>query len=236
MRTLVILLFLTSILSRTQLLAKENESLDAVLNQIQEKYEKIEDFSSKFTQEATVKALNKVQRAQGEVWFKKPGKMRWNYSRPTKDEIVSDGTTIWFYNEEEQQVIESPLSEVIDTPTTTTLISGLGNLKNLFDANFSKDNPANENNTYFIDLVPKENTEEYNSVTIAVDKHSMLVNTIYLYDPFGNLTTVKLNDMQINKGTPDSLFIFKAPKGAEITKVPPSGGQLNSTNRGRNSE
>jgi outer membrane lipoprotein carrier protein len=195
------------------------------LNQIQEKYEKIADFSSKFTQEATVKALNKVQRAQGDVWFKKPGKMRWNYSRPTKDEIVSDGITIWFYNEEEKQVIESPLSDVIDTPTTTTLISGLGNLKELFDARFSKNSPAKENNnTYLIDLLPKENTEEYNFVTVAVDKDSMLVNTIYIYDPFGNLTTVNLNDMQINNGVPDSLFTFKAPKGAEITKVPPSAG------------
>ncbi|HEX9665512.1 MAG TPA: outer membrane lipoprotein chaperone LolA [Thermodesulfobacteriota bacterium] len=224
MRIFIVILFLTSILSGSQLLAKENENLDTVLNQIQEKYEKINDFSSKFTQEATVKALNKVQRAQGDVWFKKPGKMRWNYSRPTKDEIVSDGITIWFYNEEEKQVIESSLSEVIDTPTTTTLISGLGNLKNLFDARFSKNNPAKENSTYFIDLSPKENSEEYSSVTIAVDKDSMLVNTIYLYDPFGNLTTVKLSDMQINNGIPDSLFIFKAPKEAEITKVPPSGG------------
>ena len=225
MRIFIAVLFLTSILSRSPVLAEENEKLDAVLNQIQVKYEKINDFSSKFTQEATVKALNKVQKAQGDVWFKKPGKMRWNYSRPTKDEIVSDGITIWFYNEEEKQVIESPLSEVIDTPTTTTLISGLGNLKNLFDARFSKNSPAKENNnTYVIDLLPKENSEEYSIVTVAVDKHSMLVNTIYLYDTFGNLTTVKLNDMQINNGVPDSLFIFIVPEGAEITKVPPSGG------------
>ncbi len=225
MRMFIVGLLLISILSRSQLLAEENENLDKVLNRIQEKYEKINDFTSKFTQEATVKALNKVQKAQGDVWFKKPGKMRWNYTRPTKDEIVSDGITIWFYNEEEKQVIESPLSEAIDAPTTTTLISGLGNLKNLFDARFSKNTPAKGNdNTYFIDLLPKENSDEYSLVTVEVDKDSMLVNTIYLYDPFGNLTTVKLNDMRINNGIPDSLFVFKAPKGAEITKIPPSGG------------
>ena len=225
MRMFIVGLLLISILSRSQLLAEENENLDTVLNRIQEKYEKINDFTSKFTQEATVKALNKVQKAQGDVWFKKPGKMRWNYTRPTKDEIVSDGITIWFYNEEEKQVIESPLSEAIDAPTTTTLISGLGNLKNLFDARFSKNTPAKGNdNTYFIDLLPKENSDEYSLVTVEVDKDSMLVNTIYLYDPFGNLTTVKLNDMRINDGIPDSLFVFKAPKGAEITKIPPSGG------------
>lgn len=223
MRIAIFVLVSTLILSVSHVPAKENENLDNVLSRIQEKYEKINDFSSKFTQEATVKALNKVQRAQGEVWFKKPGKMRWNYSTPTKDEIVSDGITIWFYNEEEKQVIESALSEVIDTPTTTTLISGLGNLKNLFDARFSASDSTGVNNAYLIDLSPRDNSEEYNSVTIAVDKESLLVNTIYLYDPFGNLTTVKLNNIEINNGIPDSLFIFKAPTGAEITKVPPSG-------------
>jgi len=223
LRIVIFVLVSTLILSVSHVLAKENENLDNVLNRIQEKYEKINDFSSKFTQEATVKALNKVQRAQGEVWFKKPGKMRWNYLRPTKDEIVSDGITIWFYNEEEKQVIESPLSEVIDTPTTTTLISGLGNLKNLFDARFSKSHSTGDNNAYLIDLSPRDNSEEFNSVTVAVDKDSLLVNTIYLYDPFGNLTTVKLNNIKINNGIPDSLFIFKAPKGAETTKVPPFG-------------
>ena len=224
MRTFVIVFLLVSILSGSRLRAEENKNLDTVLDRIQEKYGKINDFTSKFTQEATVKALDKVQKAQGDVWFKKPGKMRWNYSKPRKDEIVSDGTTIWFYNDEEKQVIESSLSKAIDTTTETALISGLGNLRNLFDASFSKNHPATENNSYFIDLIPKQNSEEYTSVTIAVDKDSMFVHTIYYYDPFGNVTTVKLHDMQINNGIPDSLFIFKVPKGAEITKIPPSGG------------
>lgn len=224
MRILTLVFVLALLLFDTRLMATQDEDLDNLLNKIQAKYERINDFSSKFTQEATVKALNTVQRAQGDVWFKKPGKMRWNYSKPTKDEIVSNGITIWFYNDEEKQVIESSLSNAVDTATATTLISGLGNLKNLFDASFSTNHPGKENNVYFIELSPKANSDEYSSVTIAVDKGSLMVNTIYLYDPFGNLTTVKLNDVRINNGVPDSLFIFKAPEGVETTKLPTPGG------------
>ena len=224
MRILTLVFVLALLLFDTRLMATQDEDLDNLLNKIQAKYERINDFSSKFTQEATVKALNTVQRAQGDVWFKKPGKMRCNYSKPTKDEIVSNGITIWFYNDEEKQVIESSLSNAVDTATATTLISGLGNLKNLFDASFSTNHPGKENNVYFIELSPKANSDEYSSVTIAVDKGSLMVNTIYLYDPFGNLTTVKLNDVRINNGVPDSLFIFKAPEGVETTKLPTPGG------------
>ncbi|MCL4245947.1 MAG: outer membrane lipoprotein chaperone LolA, partial [Candidatus Dadabacteria bacterium] len=95
--------------------ALASDGLDSVVDRIQKKYEHISDFHADFSQEAEVKALNKVQKAEGEVWFKKPGKMRWNYHTPAQDEIVSDGNTLWYYSQEEKQVIESPLSKVSDT-------------------------------------------------------------------------------------------------------------------------
>jgi outer membrane lipoprotein carrier protein len=221
---LFILLF-PLLLYSFNLRAKESYNLDSILNQIQSKYDKVNDFSSKFTQEATVRALNKVQSANGEVWFKKPGKMRWNYYRPTKDEIVSDGSTLWFYNEEQNQVIESTLRETVDTPNTTTLLSGLGNIKKLFNSRIPDVKPDNDIDGYIIELTPREESEDYNKAIIAVDKKTLLVSTIYLFDPFGNLTKVRLKDIEINKGISDSLFKFKAPNGAEIVKVPSSARQ-----------
>ena len=197
-----------------------DKKLDEIVDEIQSKYEKIEDFHSKFTQEATVKALNKVQKAEGEVWFKKPGKMRWNYYRPAKDQIVSDGNTIWLYNYDEKQVVKSPLEKVVDTPTTTTFLSGLGSLKEQFNAQFSKPKPVDEDGNYLIDLTPKKGDEQYDKVTIAVDRKTMFVKDIYLYDPYGNVTKVRLENMEINKGVPDSLFNFKMPKGTEVIEAP----------------
>jgi outer membrane lipoprotein carrier protein len=198
-----------------------NNKLDEIVDQIQAKYEKIDDFHAKFTQESTVRALDKIQEAQGEVWFKKPGKMRWNYYKPKREEYVSDGNTLWFYNHEEKQVIESSLEEVTDTNTTTTFLSGLGNLKKQFNARFSDDGSLlSDNGYYMIDLMPKEDDEGYNKVTIAVDKKDMIVRNLYLYDPFGNLTKVKLEDIEINEEISDSLFKLKVPKGTEVIKVP----------------
>jgi len=201
--------------------ALSNEGLDAVVDKIQKKYEQITDFHAGFSQEAEVKALNKVQKAEGEVWFKKPGKMRWNYHSPAKDEIISDGNTLWYYNQEEKQVIETPLSKVSDTETTSTLLSGLGNIKELFDVSFANaDGLGGGAGSYLLDLKPKTEEEGYNKVTIAVDKNTMLVNTMYLYDPFGNLTTVNLTNISVDKGVPDSLFVFNVPTGVEVIKPP----------------
>jgi outer membrane lipoprotein carrier protein len=218
----LIILILGLLLSSTAAYSGQNESIDVVVDKIQKKYEEIEDFHANFTQEAMVKALNKVQKSDGEVWFKKPGKMRWNYYDPFKDEIVSDGRTLWFYNAEEKQVIESQLDQVSDTKTTSTLLSGLGNIKQLYNTSFSDSKEFESNGNYLIDLRPKEKGEEYNKVTLSINNNTMMVNTLYLYDPFGNLTKVILKDIEVDKGVSDSLFNFTVPSGVEVIKPPAS--------------
>lgn len=198
------------------------QDIEVVVDKIQNKYEEITDFHAKFTQEATVKALDKVQRSEGEVWFKKPGKMRWNYYSPGKDEIVSDGRTLWFYDVAEKQVIESPLAEVSDTQNTTSLLSGLGNIKEVFDASFADAAELGSNGNYMIELKPKNEEEQYNKAIVAFDQNTMVVKSIYLYDPFGNLTTISLKDIKIDNGVQDSLFNFTVPSGVEVVRPPSS--------------
>jgi outer membrane lipoprotein carrier protein len=135
---------------------------------------------------------------------------------------VSDGRTLWFYNEEEKQVIESPLNQVSDTETTSTLLSGLGKIKELYKTNFTDSKEFEADGSYLIDLRPKEEGEDYNKVTLAIDKGTMMVNTLYLYDPFGNLTKVLLKNIEIDKGVSDSLFSFQVPSGVEVIKPPTS--------------
>ncbi len=200
----------------------QTESIDVVVDKIQKKYEEIEDFHADFTQEATVKALNTVQKSDGEVWFKKPGKMRWNYYEPYKDQIVSDGQTLWFYNEEEKQVIESPLNRVSETESTSTLLSGLGKIKDLYRTSFSESREFESDGNYLVDLRPKDEGEDYNKATLAINKDTMMVNTLYLYDPFGNLTKILLRNVEVDKGVSDSLFNFQAPSGVEVIKPPAS--------------
>ncbi len=200
--------------------SKQGESLNRVIEDVQNKYERMDNFHAAFIQEDKVKALNKVRKAEGKVWLKKPGMMRWSYYAPTKDEIVSDGKTLWFYDEEEKQVTESPLTQSSGNQTTATLLSGLGNIKELFNASFTDLDSLNKNESYLIDLAPKNQEEGYSKATIAVDKKTALVNTIYLYDLFGNLTIIKLKEMQIGKKVADSLFQFKAPKGVKTIKFP----------------
>ena len=203
-------------------LSKQGDEINKIVDNIQKKYESINDFHADFVQEAEVRALKKTQKAFGEVWFKKPGKMRWNYYSPSKDTIVSNGTTLWYYSEQENQVLQSTLSDISGDTTSTTLLSGLGKIKELFNVKFVDDKGLNIKNGYLLELIPKdvEEDEIKNKVIINVNKSSSLVDTIYLFDPFGNQTKISLLKTEINKKISDSIFKFKPPKGAEVVKLP----------------
>ncbi|GBD39199.1 Outer-membrane lipoprotein carrier protein [bacterium HR37] len=218
-----ITIFITAILftlSAASTHGQQGKSLDEIIEMIQAKYRSVTDFYARFNQEASIKALNQVQKSEGEFWFKKPGKLRWSYHKPQKQEYVSNGYTFWFYNPQEKQVIEYPISELINpgNPTTTSSLPELlGNINTLFRPAFSD---IKDSSNYVIDLIPIEETDQYNKLTIVVDKKSLMLKSLYLYDSFGNATKVILRDIKINKGIPDSVFKLDIPEGTELIKAP----------------
>jgi len=202
---------------------KQDKELDMVVSNIQKRYEQAAQLQADFIQESVVRALDRVQRAEGEVWFKKPGMMRWNYHTPNRDQIVSDGKFFWYYDQEEKLVVESNVADIMTTPTTTTFLQGLGNLNEQFSASFSESGKKDDKGNYVIDLEPKNPTDdELNRFTIIVDPKTWLVSVIHLYDPFGNLTRISFYNLQINKGISDSVFKFNVPKGVDVIRPPSS--------------
>ena len=67
------------------------QSLDDVVREIESVYSRMTDLRADFTQTAFNKSLNQTIPARGTVYLKKGGKLRWEYTEPTPQEIVSDG-------------------------------------------------------------------------------------------------------------------------------------------------
>ena len=60
-------------------------------------------------QELVIASAGKTMHAKGTVAFKRPGKMRWTLTDGVAQVIVADGTTLWFYQPDEQQVLKAPV-------------------------------------------------------------------------------------------------------------------------------
>ena len=65
-----------------------------------------------------------VRTEAGTVYFRRPGKMRWEYERPEKDLFLVDGKTAWFYVPADHTVTRVPARQSGDLRTPLALLAG----------------------------------------------------------------------------------------------------------------
>lgn len=198
-------------------------SVDDVAAKVQKVYGEVQDYKASFVQEVALKTIDKVEKDEGTVLFKKPGKMRWEYRKaqdqPVLQLIVTDGETIWFYTPADKQVMVDKMDKTI---SSKTFLSGMGNLKEEFKVKFAKDRGLVDRNKYFlIDLKPKTLSKDFpGKMLVAISKDTYRVDQAFMFDQFGNRTRIIFEKVELNTGLPDSLFSFDIPKGVEIIRPP----------------
>src|SRR5712664_4244502 len=60
----------------------------------------------------------------GIAYFRRPGKMRWEYERPEEDLFLVDGKTAWFYVPADHTVTRVPAKQSADLRTPLALLAG----------------------------------------------------------------------------------------------------------------
>src|SRR5215471_7589862 len=65
-----------------------------------------------------------VRTEAGVAYFRRPGKMRWEYEAPEKNLFLVDGKTAWFYVPADRTVTRVPAKESSDWRTPLALLAG----------------------------------------------------------------------------------------------------------------
>jgi outer membrane lipoprotein carrier protein len=192
------------------------QSLDEVLREVEGVYGRMNDLRADFTQTAFNKSLNQTIPAKGTVYLKKGGKLRWEFTEPTPQEIVSDGKKLWVYTPTLNQANVAEAPEALAGPAGSFL-AGLGKLRSEFDVRFL--NPAQPKDTdgnWVLDLTPKQPLPTLARLILALDPKSWEIKKAVVHDKFENTVTMRFTKMVVNSGLPDRTFTFVAPKGVVI--------------------
>jgi outer membrane lipoprotein carrier protein len=193
-------------------------SLEEVVKGLESAYGKLNDLKAEFDQTAFNKSLNQSIPAQGTVYLKKGGKLRWEYADPTPQQIVSDGKTVWIYTPALSQVNVGPAPEAMAGPAGSFL-SGLGKVREHFGVRFlNPAEPRDRDGNVVLDLTPKQSLPTMTRLILSLDPRSWDVRRAVLYDQFENTVTMQFKKTVVNSGLADSLFTFVAPKG--VATVP----------------
>jgi len=189
-----------------------------VLTEIQNRYEKTNDIEANFIQEYIGKGMKQSNRGEGKVHLKKKGMMRWDYTTPHQ-KLISDGHTLWLYQPDEKQVLVSNLSSVLKERAPLAFLAGEGVLSQDFNFLSLKESVSQKEETYVVELTPKEAMATFSKLILTVDRKTFTVLQADVIDGVGNLTRTRFMNIKTNVGLSDSLFQFVVPHGTEVIKM-----------------
>lgn len=163
--------------------------------------------SADFSQ--TVSNKGKREEASGRLEIARPGKFRWEYSKPYSQLIVGDGKTLWIYDQDLAQATRKAQGAALGS-SPAALLAG----SNEIERSYKLNEAGKQGDLEWLAASPKKQDNTFSAIRMGF-KNNMLVE-MQLTDSFGNDTRIVFSKPQQNAALPASRFAFVPPKGVDV--------------------
>ncbi len=193
---------------------------DEVVKKVQKYYNDIKKLQADFRQEYENVTFGKKSTSDGKLYLSKPCKMRWDYVKPEKKFFISDGTTLWIYEEVNKQAYKKDLKNEV-LPAAVSFLCGEGSLAEEFDAALDPGKYGGKDDLV-LKLTPKQPSAQYKNLWLVVDAADYHVKQSVILEASNNINqftfaNIKLNDKAGGKkGVGDWTFKFTPPEGVKV--------------------
>ena len=143
--------------------------------------------------------------ATGKFFLKRPGKMRWQYDPPAPILLVSDGTTITYYDADIDQVNYIPVDE--------SLASFLAEPTIMLNGKTTKLTRFTQDDGIITATIARRDEPEQGTLTLVFKDNPITIHQMIVKDGTGKENTVTFEDGRIGVVLPDTLFTFQDPRG-----------------------
>ena len=201
-RQLLILAIGGSLLIVTPALAGPIEKLHAFIEQTR-------SARATFTQTVTDSGGEIGQKSSGTVQFERPGKFRWTYEKPYEQLIVGDGSKLWIYDKDLNQVTERKLDKALGS-SPAALLAGSDDI----DEYFSLNALGMKKRLDWLEAKPLDEESLFDKVHMGF--RGNVLEVMELYDHFGQKTSIKLSSLQRNPKSSPEMYKVTVPEGADV--------------------
>ncbi len=167
-------------------------------------------------EQQTVSAKGKVlQVVKGVVKLQKPGQFYWQAFQPYPQLLVSNGTTIWQYDEDLEQVIVKAYKEQAQQ---IDLVQLLENPKKLVEFYTLKPiAPTKSKHLQQFELVAKDKSTAIKSIEFSFDRAQLA--SLSFVDALQQKTIMRFESRKVNQKIAAKNFTFVIPKGADVVST-----------------
>ena len=148
----------------------------SALEELEGFLEELHSYRADFRQTVVDAEGRLVEEARGELFFRRPGRFRWDYRDPYEQLILADGEQIWIYDPDLEQVTVRPAEEA---HSPMALLDGTSTLRESFEIHEEPDADGRK----WLRLQPLEVEGDFETVRVALEEGSLVVMVIE--DAFG---------------------------------------------------
>ena len=170
----------------------------------------LKTLSAEFAQVVRNRDGDIVERASGTLSLSRPNRFRWDYREPYQQTIVADGSRLWLYDSDLEQVTVRTLESGLGS-TPAMLLSGDGRVRDAFDGLVVE----RKGDWTWSRLRPKQGGSDFEQVSLAFDARGELAG-MELRDKLGQATLIEFGEVRRNRPLGDELFRFEPPPGADV--------------------
>jgi len=187
----------------------------ALAAKVQQRYNGIKDMQGDFVQTYEGGVLRTKTSERGVVAIKRPGRMRFTYTKPEKKEFVSDGTRLYTHLVADKQVIVSPAPGPDEGDIPAMFLAGQSDLSRDYTPTFTA-LPGAAPGLLTLKLVPKKKSAEYESIGIGIDPKTLQIQFLTAVDAQGGRSSFAFTNLKENRGLSDKDFEFHIPRGVDV--------------------
>ncbi|OOG37563.1 outer membrane lipoprotein carrier protein LolA [Rhodanobacter sp. C06] len=152
---------------------------------------------------------NAGKTSTGTLALQAPRQFRWETTAPYKQTIVADGSRVWMYDPELEQVtVRIQSSEEAHSPLTV-----LTDLKQM-DREFKVSEQGERDGLAWLRLTSTAKDPQFAYADLGFDANGLARMTFK--DQLGSTTDIRFSHWQRNVAIPPAVFTFVPPKGADV--------------------
>ena len=208
-------LLLSSELRLSAQAADSDLTLEQILDRLEKHYTG-NNFKAEFIQESTVEAMAITDFASGKIFVRYPGKMRWEYEKPERQIIITDGFKLWIYRPADNQVMTGSAPTFFSDGKGASFLSDITLVRKKF--NISLGEPKDDF-FYELKLKPLEKTLDVTDIRLSVTKNTFTVIRVVTYNSYGDKNHIEFLNHEFKADLKDSLFSFEAPEGTDVLQI-----------------
>ncbi len=172
----------------------------------------MDNLSAEFKQTLRDEDKKVVQQSRGTLAMQRPGKFSWIYTDPFEQRIVADGSELWIYDVELEQVTVKPMDEGLSNAPIMILMK-----QSDVSQQFTISEVGQRKFLYWVELKPQASDLEYNTIYIGIEGDS--VKAMELQDQFGQSTQIVFENLRVGVVHNPATFKFVPPPGVDVYGV-----------------